>query len=268
MDFDEISNSVSVQADEFNESVAEPIGVLETDHPLLEKFQQALKAHLLRVQQQLTDEIDELNHKLKGNDEEAEEIGSRLYDLQEQIEVQKETLDSYNKQILDLASKRQEVEQNVSNYKKEFEEKNSEFKDVKRAYNERLQEIDNLTILESEFCKWTREIKDEIAVAKRVASKDTKDQMAVAEEKRKMDFLLFNLDSEVRRRERELEDINEQIKDQEDATELINRSLADSNSDLEVLQGEHKRLFQSWGEVIIAIQQRDKVLAKTKEELQ
>lgn len=90
----------------------------------------------------------------------------------------------------------------------------------------------------------------------------------MAEEKRKKDLLVFNLDAEVRKKERELEGIEEQIKEQEGATDVINRSLADANSDLEVLQHEHKRLFQAWGEVIVAIQQRDRVLARTKEDLE
>jgi len=41
---------------------------------------------------------------------------------------------------------------------------------------------------------------------------------------------------------------------------ILNMSIANANTDLEVLQNEHKRLTQAWNEVIIAIQLRDKIL--------
>ncbi|KAL1379482.1 hypothetical protein pipiens_014872 [Culex pipiens pipiens] len=268
MNPEENPTSISVQADEFNASIVDQSGVLEKDHPLLERFQQALKAHLLRVKDQLEEEIAELDHRLEQNEKDSEEVGARLYDLQEEIDSQKELLDIYGKEIMEVSARRKVAEEMAAGYKKEYDEENLKLKEFKRIHNEHLVELDNLTILEAEFSKWDQEIKDEIAVAKRVASKDVKDQMAAAEEKRKKDLLVFNLDAEVRRKERELEGIEEQIKEQEGATDVINRSLADANSDLEVLQHEHKRLFQAWGEVIVAIQQRDRVLSRTKEELE
>ncbi|EDS25778.1 cohesin-subunit [Culex quinquefasciatus] len=268
MNPEENPTSISVQADEFNASIVDQSGVLEKDHPLLERFQQALKAHLLRVKDQLEEEIAELDHRLEQNEKDSEEVGARLYDLQEEIDSQKELLDIYGKEIMEVSARRKIAEEMAAGYKKEYDEENLKLKEFKRIHNEHLVELDNLTILEAEFSKWDQEIKDEIAVAKRVASKDVKDQMAAAEEKRKKDLLVFNLDAEVRRKERELEGIEEQIKEQEGATDVINRSLADANSDLEVLQHEHKRLFQAWGEVIVAIQQRDRVLSRTKEELE
>ncbi|XP_044571312.1 coiled-coil domain-containing protein 40 isoform X1 [Drosophila ananassae] len=42
-------------------------------------------------------------------------------------------------------------------------------------------------------------------------------------------------------------------------------SIADANTDLEVLQNEHKRLTKAWSEVIIAIQLRDKILFQVKD---
>ncbi|XP_050082401.1 coiled-coil domain-containing protein 40 [Anopheles aquasalis] len=267
MNPDEEPNSISIQADAFNESITDRVGVLETDHPLLERFQSALKAHLLKVKHELEEEVAELNHRLEQNEKESEEVGAELYDLQEEIDNQKELLEIYGKEILELSTQRQEEEKQAAKYRKEYEEQMATLKDFKKIHREHQMELENLTVLESEFAKWAQEIKDEIAVAKRVASKDAKDRLIAAEEKRQVDLLVLNLDSEVKRKEQELEAIDEQIKEQDEQRETISRSLADANSDLEALQHEHKRLFQAWGEVIVAIQQRDRVLAKTKEDL-
>ncbi|XP_319887.4 coiled-coil domain-containing protein 40 [Anopheles gambiae] len=268
MNPEEDANSISVQADAFNESVMDRVGVLETDHPLLERFQSALKSHLLKVKNQLEEEVADLNHRLVQNEKESEEVGAELYDLQEEIDNQKELLEIYGKEILELAAQRQQEERLAAQYRKEFEEQQLSLKEFRKMHKEHLMELENLTVLESEFAKWAQEIKDEIAVAKRVASKDAKDALAAAEEKRQVDLLLLNLSNEVKRKEHELEEIEEQIREQDGQRETISRSLADANTDLEALQHEHKCLAQAWGEVIVAIQQRDRVLVKTKEELE
>ncbi|XP_053664425.1 coiled-coil domain-containing protein 40 [Anopheles marshallii] len=262
------ANSISVQADAFNESVMDPVGVLETDHPLLERFQAALKAHLLKVKDQLEEEVAELNHRLEQNEKESEEVGAELYDLQEEIDNQKELLEIYSKEIFELAAQRQQEERQAAQYRKEFEEQQQELKEFKKVHKEHLMEMENLTILENEFSKWAQEIKDEIAVAKRVVSKDEKEELIAAEEQRKADLLLLNLSEEVKRKDREMEAIEDQIREQDEKRETISRSLADANTDLEALQHEHKCVSQAWGEVIVAIQQRDRVLVKTKEELE
>uniref|UniRef100_A0A182Q8X5 Coiled-coil domain-containing protein 40 n=1 Tax=Anopheles farauti TaxID=69004 RepID=A0A182Q8X5_9DIPT len=268
MNPDEDANSISVQADAFNESVMDRVGVLETDHPLLERFQAALKAHLLKVAHQLEEEVAELNHRLEQNEKESEEVGAELYDLQEEIDNQKELLEIYGKEILELTAQRQQEEKQATQYRKEYEEQQLSLKEFRKMHKEHLMELENLTVLESEFAKWAQEIKDEISVAKRVASKDAKDQLAAAEEMRQVDLLVLNLNTEVKRKADELEGIEDEIREQDEKRETINRSLADANSDLEALQHEHKRVSQAWGEVIVAIQQRDRVLVKTKEELE
>uniref|UniRef100_A0AAG5DSF2 Cohesin-subunit n=1 Tax=Anopheles atroparvus TaxID=41427 RepID=A0AAG5DSF2_ANOAO len=268
MNPEEDQNSISVQVDAFNDSITDRVGVLETDHPLLERFQAALKAHLLKVKDQLEEEVAELNHRLEQNEKESEEVGAELYDLQEEIENQKELLEIYGKEILELSARRKEEEKQAAQYRKEYEEQMVTMKEFRKIHNEHLMELENLTVLESEFAKWAQEIKDEIAVAKRVASKDAKDRLIAAEEKRQSDLLVFNLGAEVKRKELELAAIEDQIKEQDEKRETISRSLADANSDLEALQHDHKRLSQAWGEVIVAIEQRDRVLVKTKDELE
>jgi coiled-coil domain-containing protein 40 len=111
------------------------------------------------------------------------------------------------------------------------------------------------------------QIQNEIALAKRITTKDAKDQRAISEEKKKMDLMLFKLDSEVRKNEFELANIEDQIKEHTDAVSSLNQNLADANVDLEGLQQEHKKLMQAWGEVIVAVQHRDKILSKVRMDL-
>lgn len=140
------------------EEEQEPISYLPSDHPLLERFQRALKEHLMKVKGQLEEEIADLDHSIKEKDEEIAEVGSKLYDLQNEIEQQKDQLDKYNKQILEYSEKRKDYEDQNVKLKKEFEEKESSCKESKRVYNEMVQEISNLNFLQSEISKWNEEV--------------------------------------------------------------------------------------------------------------
>lgn len=243
------------------------LGLLPADHPLLEKFQRALKEHLLKVTAQLENEIVELDHSIAKKDEYIAEVGSKLFDLQNQIEIQHGQLDKYNKQILEVADKRKVHEENVTRLKADFDSKELSRKERKRISNEVSQEITSMRVLESEISKWNEEIQNEIALAKQVSRKDSKDQRAVSEEKKKMDLILFKLDSEVRKNERQLSNLDDQIREHTDSVSSLNKNLAGANVDLEGLQQEHKKLMQAWGEVIVSVQHRDKVMTKARAEL-
>lgn len=262
-----ITPKISFEEDaESNEAIPES-GMLPADHPLLERFQKALKEHLLKVTAQLENEIVDLDDSIKKKDDEIADVGSKLYDLQSQIEIQSDQLDKYNKQILDVADKRKTHEENAARLKAEFNKKELSKKERKRITNEVSQEIASMRVLESEISKWNEEIQNEIALAKQVSRKDTKDQRAVSEEKKKMDLILFKLDSEVRKNEREFSNLEDQIREHSDSVSSLNKSLAGANVDLEGLQQEHKKLMQAWGEVIVSVQHRDKVMSKAKAEL-
>lgn len=80
-------------------------------------------------------------------------------------------------------------------------------------------------------------------------------------------MLLFNLEGEVHKKEMELGNIEDQIREHTDAVGSLNQNLANANVDLEGLQQEHKKLMQAWGEVIVAVQHRDKMLSKIRQDL-
>lgn len=242
-------------------------GVLPADHPLMIKFQKALNEHLLKVTAQLESEVEELDHAIKEKDDEIAEAGAKLFDMNNAIEIQREELDKYSKGILEYSEKRKVHEENIARYKAELSSKESTSKQLSRLNKEASHQITAMRVLESEISKWNEEIQNEISLAKRVASKDQKDQRIVSEEKKVMDLMLFHLDSEVRKNERKLENLEHQIQEHSDSVSCLNNSLADANVDLEGLQQEHKKLMQAWGEIIVAVQHRDKVLVKAKTEL-
>lgn len=62
-------------------------------------------------------------------------------------------------------------------------------------------------------------------------------------------------------------ELEKNIKQKQAEVEVISQSVADGNADLEALERENKRLLQVWSQVILQIQQRDRVVGSIKAQL-
>lgn len=238
----------------------EQLALLPPNHPLLRKFQSSLKDHLLRTKHELENEIAEIRYQVKLKEQCREEEGLALYDMQQKMGTQEDQIREISQVIEKHLQNRQDEEFCVNSLKKEYEEKVKVTKTQKTLYHEQMAELEDLQSLGSNIKKWAYDVEDEVKNAKRIVSRDAQLQKQLSREKRKSDILFYRLDMEVKKRETELHSIYEEETAMKDVVNILNMSISDANTDLEVLQSEHKRLSQAWSEVIIAIQLRDNIL--------
>ncbi|XP_043064363.1 coiled-coil domain-containing protein 40 isoform X2 [Drosophila ficusphila] len=238
----------------------EQLALLPPNHPLLCKFQESLKDHLLRTKQDLENEIAEIKYNVKLKEHRREEQGLALYEMQQKMASQEEQIKEISS-VIEKHLKSREIEEFISkNLKQEYEEKIKLTNSKKTIYHERMAELEDLQSLGSNIKKWTYEVENEVKNAKRIVSRDEQLQKQLSQEKRKSDILFYRLDMEVKKRESEKFSICEEEAAMKEIVNILNMSIANANTDLEVLQNEHKRLTQAWSEVIIAIQLRDNIL--------
>lgn len=250
-----------------SESDESMLALLPPDHPLLARFQKALKEYLIRTKEQLLTEIADINSRTKEKEQMHEEQGVTLYDLQQEIQRQNEQLEEFALQIDEHVTQRHKEEEAVAKLKADYEEKAELTKAQKTLYNRRMVELEHVQELEINVRKWVGDVEDEVKNAKAVVSRDAQLQKQLSEEKRKSDLLFYHLDVEVKRSERELEMIQGDVKDMEEANNVLKQSVSAANADLEILESEHKHLTQAWSEVIVAIAQRDRIFNEANKSL-
>lgn len=240
---------------------------IAADHPLLDKFQATLKEYLLRITAQLKSETYEIDGKIAELNDERIQIGSNLYDLQQEIDRQKDESDMYNNQISNLFEHRTKCEAKNRESNEELKILQESLRNAKDMKSKRLSALDKLQMVERNIDKWRQEMKHELKVSKLVLSKDKAEKERICKEKRQMDLLLLNLEVEVRRSKTESNEISEQIRDSEQQISHLNAKLARDNEDLNDLQADNRELITSWNEVLQSIAKRDKLLAKMNEDL-
>lgn len=238
------------------------------DHPLLAKFQQTLFEHMTRVNASLKKELAEIDFSINTLSAEREDIGTSLYDLQQELEHQRNIIDNYNEQIKDTFEKRIQCEDTRRELEKEYFLLNNQHKEQMYQHRERMAELDQMQAVEINIDKFRDEYRNELEISKRVVSKDKQDKLIVSKEKKKMDFILLNLESELRRYQAESDAINEQKQLQEENLDILKSRLADANADLDALQTEQKRLIASWNDVIYAVEKRNNMLGDVQSKLE
>lgn len=244
-----------------------PVNVIAADHPLLDKFQKKLAEHLNRINEQLIKENGEIENQIEALNDEREDIGSKLFDIQQQLEHQKKEIDSYNEQIGEIFEKRVKLEEDTRQAKMELKMLNDVHLDAKRMYNERGVELKKMQSLAQTIDKWQKEMEHNLKVSKMMLSKDLQEKSRISKEKREMDLFLLNIGMEVMKSETKSQGILAELQENERQISQLNLKLIESNADLDALQTYNRRLISSWNDVIHDISKRDKQFDKVSEEL-
>lgn len=244
-----------------------PVNSISAEHPLLDKFQATLHQHLSRINEQLTKENTEIDCEIHRLNDERENIGANLFDLQQKFAHQKNEIDSYNRIISQTFEQRVECEEDARQAKLELKMLHNFHCDAKRTHADRVAELKKLQSLEQTIDKWQQEMEHNLKVSKLMLNKDKQEKDRISKEKREMDLLLLNLEMEFMKVERKSTEILREMEENQQQIEQLNTKLTCSNTDLDALQSDNRRLFSSWNDVIQAISNRDRFLATTSDEL-
>ncbi|XP_069697466.1 coiled-coil domain-containing protein 40 isoform X2 [Periplaneta americana] len=233
--------------------------VLEPDHPLMKRFQAALKVHLERQCNRIDEEVLALTAGIKNKTLESEELGVSLYNMQQNVMKQQDLIAKYHETLATLTKLREEMEFQVEASRAVYKSEQQKLNFAQNKEEELHAELESLICLERQFSDWEKEMESELAVSERISEKTKVDKKKLTEEMHKKDIFILKLMTEVANLEARLITLDGQFQLKEVEREKVGQALADANADLDVLNKEQHRLVQSWNSVVVSIQQRDKV---------
>ncbi|GLH02947.1 Uncharacterized protein GBIM_08891 [Gryllus bimaculatus] len=211
-------------------------GVLEPDHPLMQRFQQTLRAFLERQNLRLTEELRDLETDLKQATQARDDAGVRLYERQQEVSVQQRMLEKCHSELDHISSQRQQEDEDVEKIQKErneFAEALAREEEQEAALSTSLQK---LVAEERQFSEWAEEMRAELAVSQRAAAKDRQQIRTMAEEKRRQDALLYKLTAEVANLRDQMADLAGKLRIKEQERKEAGQAAADAGADIEVAQ--------------------------------
>ncbi|XP_066257317.1 coiled-coil domain-containing protein 40 [Euwallacea similis] len=234
--------------------------VLDPDHPLLKRFQEALKEHYLSQINRLKNEIFEYEADTKKKNDEKGQLGIQVYELQQIVCTQQKTLDELVNDVQTMSAARQEIENQLQEEKGRYKEVRERLIEAEKSNLELQNEISSVNLLINQVSQWESRIKSNIAVNQRITEKTRKDNLKLSEEKRQQDAQIYKIMRLIWNLEAEVETMNMQIKLKETEREELEQTVALGNINLEALQAEYRCLMHSWNSVVVAIGSRDRIV--------
>uniref|UniRef100_A0A2C9KE01 Coiled-coil domain-containing protein 40 n=1 Tax=Biomphalaria glabrata TaxID=6526 RepID=A0A2C9KE01_BIOGL len=225
-DVDSYGEDAGLETDE-SDTEADMV-VLDPDHPLMKRFQAALKAHL---------------------DKQNEKITLELRDLVMMLEQQHD-------QVASLKQERQKEEQELNDVRFLFKDTQLEINKERKNCTALQNEVENLALRLFYMTNSKENVRSDISVMKRAAEK-VETEVARAELlKQKQDLYVDRLVEGVERLKEEIAMYDAQISAQTEETKAAKESLMEAYMDIESVEFE-KDLFQKWNSSLIGMKRRD-----------
>ncbi|CAH1280118.1 unnamed protein product [Diabrotica balteata] len=243
------------------------LNVLDPDHHLLEKFQQALKQHLLTQINRLKEEVFEIETESQKKKAEIEEVGVLAYEFQQKVCAQHRELENLVQNVETVTAAREQKLNELENNKKELKNIENTLFQTEKSNRDLLREIEAISMLNKQLSATENNIENTISINKRKAEKTRLDNKKLAKEKKQQDYMIYALSEEVWKQESELETLNMQIRIKEKEIEDLEEKVAIGNTGISALQTEYRSLMHSWDSVVIAIGTRDKGLECLQQEV-
>ncbi|XP_057323316.1 coiled-coil domain-containing protein 40-like [Microplitis mediator] len=248
------------------EESPESLKVLDPDHPLMKRFQETLRAHLMKINNKLTEEINELKVSCKETNKKREQKGLEMYEAQREISRQQTEVDKYRKSLEDIKQSCEEKECHLVELKDMRNRVRNEAEEENRRAEEISREVESTSSLCKRFSEYEQEISDHLAVAERKSQKDAIVEREMIRQKQEADYILWKLSEEVWKLEKEIYDLKQQMEIKNEEKAVVIQTIADADADLGGLHRERKDLMDAWNGVIASILQRDKVFNELSQE--
>jgi len=262
---------ISVNADDVpperpGNDIDNELVVLDPSHPLMSRFQLALKKQLSKQRETLDQEIREASDVLKRFKHEREDVGVLLYGVQQELAKQQTELECCQDEIEAKRQARIKAEQDLKAQKQVFEHANEELTKQLKSNNELQLQIEQLTQKIQYLEAAKREITSDVKTLHRATTKAGSELAAAELDKRRQDMFVDRLTSTVEKLNDEKRKYLAQIQVQEKETAAYREMLSEARTEIESIELDKKRLMQQWDSSVISMRKRDELYnEKTKE---
>ncbi|XP_066443436.1 coiled-coil domain-containing protein 40 isoform X2 [Eleutherodactylus coqui] len=264
---DEPNNREEEPLKEQNEDDEEELVVLDPNHPLMTRFQTALKNYLTKQIESLEVELRGMTALMKKNKSEREDLGVILYGIQQELARQQMGLEKQHDKYADISTLRRQEEEELESirnmYKITHLTTNTEHKKISSLQTE----VENLALRLFYMENMSGDVHSDISVMKRAVQKTEAERIQAEVEKQKQDMFVDRLTRELDRLTEQIALYESQTNAQREDTKAAREAVAEANMEIEAIGLEKKQLLQQWNSSLIGMTRRDEAYAALQEAL-
>ncbi|XP_077315749.1 coiled-coil domain-containing protein 40 isoform X1 [Lithobates pipiens] len=241
--------------------------VLDPNHPLMTRFQTALKSYLTKQIQSLDLELREMSTSMKKNKSEREDLGVILYGIQQELARLQMGLEKHYDKHAQVSTLRRQIEEDLEAirnlYKTTHQSNDAERKKVSFMQAE----VEDLALSLFYMENMSRDVASDISVMKRVMKKSEAERIQAEVEKKKQDMFVDRLTREADRLREQISLYEAQLSAQREDTKAAREVVSEANMEIEAICLEKKQLLQQWNSSLIGMTRRDEAYSAIQEAL-
>ncbi|KRX04742.1 hypothetical protein PPERSA_11798 [Pseudocohnilembus persalinus] len=240
---------------------------LPADHHLYTKFQNALTKQLTDEHERVDLELIESEANLKAIEKEKEDIGIRLYSVQQQLAENQMNFEQSHENYNLVQKLRLEADSKLKQEKEVFEVKKNEVEEQKKKFFKAQDELSKLTKTLLQIEQYIKQVGGEIQKTKVITNRAEENLVSLEKSKQSQDLLIDTMNEEVKRLGEQKTILTAQLLSQSDETAQAKDILKNAQIEMQKIVASKKNLLERWQKSLMMMQRMDTALQAMKDAL-
>ncbi|XP_018419367.1 PREDICTED: coiled-coil domain-containing protein 40 [Nanorana parkeri] len=245
----------------------EELVVLDPNHPLMTRFQTALKSYLTKQIQSLDLELRDMNASMKKNKGEREDLGVILYGIQQELAHLQMSLEKHHDKHGQVSTLRRQIEEDLEAIRNMYKTTHQSSDAERKKVSSMQAEVENLALRLFYMENVSRDVASDISVIKRAVQKTEAERIQAEVEKKKQDMNVDRLIREADRLREQIALYEAQFAAQREDTKAARDVVTEANMEIEAIGLEKRQLLYQWNSSLIGMTRRDEAYSAIQEAL-
>ncbi|NXT02913.1 CCD40 protein, partial [Jacana jacana] len=239
--------------------------VLDPEHPLMRRFQAALKNYLTKQIEKVTLELRELRAVTKKSKVQREELGVVLYGAQQQLAHLQMELEKSHDQRSQVATARQQLEEELEGLRLTHKKTSQDTDDERKQVSAMQTQVENLALHLFYVQSMDEDMRHNIILMKQSTKKAEAEKLQAEVEKRKQDLLVERLTRQTYELQEQIALFEAQFVAQAEDTKVTRQAVNEACMEVQAINMEKKRLMKHWKSSLAGVKQRDEAYVATQD---
>ncbi|NXX74726.1 CCD40 protein, partial [Urocolius indicus] len=239
--------------------------VLDPEHPLMRRFQAALKSYLTKQIEKVNLELQELRTATKRSKGQREKLGVTLNGAKQQLARLQQELQRSHVRCSEVAAARWQQEEELQSLRLTYKETCHSTDDERKRVSAMQAQVDKLALQLFYVQNMDQEMHHNILLMKQSTKKAEAEKARAEVEKKKQDLLLNRLTRKAFELQEQIALLEAQFVAQAEDTKTTRQAVTEACMEVQAINMEKKRLISYWNSSLAGMKQRDEAYAATQE---
>ncbi|XP_062304160.1 coiled-coil domain-containing protein 40 isoform X2 [Osmerus eperlanus] len=255
------------RGEEEEEEEDEELIVLDPEHPLMKRFQNALKTHLNKQLERLNMELREKAALEKVEAGRREELGVDLYGVQQELARLQACLEGRHNTNTHAVTQRRQAQEQLDGVRGQYSGTVCQVGKQRTHVSQLQAEVESLALRLFYTREVNSDLRSDIAAMKNASRKADAEKTQAEDQKYKQDLYVERLTKHMERLTEQISMYEVQTLAQSGETKAAKEALAEAQMEMDSLAMERKHLLQQWNSSLVGMRRRDEAFTAMQEAL-